>query len=258
MFPEPLQIGPIRVYPMFIALTLGIGLAVLLAVHRSLRCHVPVSTTLKLALIFIIAGFIGGKAFGVLLYWQQIDGNPIRFLKRGFAGSGAIGAFLLAVPIGIWYLRKRTATACKVLDVVAPAIMVVVSIGRVGCLASGCCFGKPAAGLLWAVFDPSSPAGSTFPGQPLVPTQLYQAISASVIMVILLGFDRKKSHAGHTFCLMVFLYGLDRFIIDFYRYYDSSQLLPAVGGYAMPITQAFSVLMVVAAPLLALYFKRAR
>lgn len=258
MFLDGWQIGPITLYPQTAAMMVGPVLAVLLALYRARRRHTTSKVVLALGLLAILAGFIGAKAYNAVFYWQQVVDDPIGFLIHNSSGFGVLGSFLLTVPIWAWYLRSRDDRPWETLDLASIPVMVAVAVGRIGCFAGGCCFGKPGVGLLWAVFSPHSPAGSAFPNQALVPTQLYHAFDAQVAILILLWFERRQRYAGHTFCLMLFLYGLDRFVMDFYRYYTDVQLLPPLGGYSIPISQVLALIMIIFAVLLARYLKHGR
>jgi phosphatidylglycerol:prolipoprotein diacylglycerol transferase len=53
---------------------------------------------------------------------------------------------------------------------------------------------------------------------PLHPTQLYEAGAELIILIVLLWTERKgRPYAGRTFWLYMLLYGISRFIIEFYR-----------------------------------------
>jgi phosphatidylglycerol:prolipoprotein diacylglycerol transferase len=55
-------------------------------------------------------------------------------------------------------------------------------------------------------------------GVPLHPTQLYDAGAELAILVLLLVTERRgRPFAGRTFWLYVLLYGISRFIIEFFR-----------------------------------------
>jgi phosphatidylglycerol:prolipoprotein diacylglycerol transferase len=73
----------------------------------------------------------------------------------------------------------------------------------------------------WAItfHDPFAAANVGTPlGVPLHPTQLYEAGAEFLILMILLGFERKgRNFAGRTFWLYMALYGVSRFIIEFFR-----------------------------------------
>jgi phosphatidylglycerol:prolipoprotein diacylglycerol transferase len=53
---------------------------------------------------------------------------------------------------------------------------------------------------------------------PLHPTQLYEAGAEFLILLLLLGIERRnRGFPGRTFWLYMLLYGVSRFIIEFYR-----------------------------------------
>jgi phosphatidylglycerol:prolipoprotein diacylglycerol transferase len=107
-----------------------------------------------------------------------------------------------------------------VTDVFAPGIALGHVIGRMGCFFAGCCFGSP-TDLPWAITFHSEYAAQnvgTPLNVPLHPTQLYEAGAELVILLVLLATERKgRPFPGRTFWAYMFLYGVSRFIIEFYR-----------------------------------------
>ena len=67
--------------------------------------------------------------------------------------------------------------------------------------------------------DPFAAANVGTPlGVPLHPTQLYEAGAELLILMVLLGTERKgRPFPGRTFWLYLLLYAISRFIIEFYR-----------------------------------------
>jgi phosphatidylglycerol:prolipoprotein diacylglycerol transferase len=104
--------------------------------------------------------------------------------------------------------------------VVAPGIALGHVTGRLGCLAAGCCYGKP-TDVPWAIVfsNPLAAANVGTPlGIPLHPTQLYEAGTELLILVCLLATERRgRPFAGRTFWLYMLLYAVSRFVIEFYR-----------------------------------------
>ena len=107
-----------------------------------------------------------------------------------------------------------------VTDVFAPGIALGHVIGRLGCLFAGCCFGR-ATDVPWAITFRSEYAAQnagTPLNRPLHPTQLYEAGAELLILLILLATERKgRPFPGRTFWGYILLYGISRFIIEFYR-----------------------------------------
>jgi len=53
---------------------------------------------------------------------------------------------------------------------------------------------------------------------PLHPTQLYESAAEAIILLVLLVSERKgRAYPGRTFWLYMLMYGVSRFIIEFYR-----------------------------------------
>jgi phosphatidylglycerol:prolipoprotein diacylglycerol transferase len=107
-----------------------------------------------------------------------------------------------------------------VTDVFAPGIALGHVIGRFGCLFAGCCFGRR-TDVSWAITFHSEYAAQnagTPLNQPLHPTQLYEAGAELFILLLLLATERKgRPFPGRTFWGYMLLYGISRFIIEFYR-----------------------------------------
>lgn len=227
---------------MTVAFIGGVVCAVMLGLMRSRRAGIHPGHILAVTVVCLIAGFIGSKLFHGLFHMHHFR-NPIEFLKGGVTGSGVFGALFCAIPAALWYLSRVPQGRWRAADMIAPSIALLTGFGRLGCYATGCCFGKPTSGFLWTIFPTSTAAGSVFPGVPLLPTQFIQAVDAFLILGISLIMERRKHFDGFTFCLVFFLYGLERFIIDFFRYYETEQMLSFVAGYDVPVTQIFALVL---------------
>jgi phosphatidylglycerol---prolipoprotein diacylglyceryl transferase len=107
-----------------------------------------------------------------------------------------------------------------VTDVFAPGIALGHVLGRLGCLFAGCCFGR-LTGVPWAITfrnEYAAQNAGTPLNQPLHPTQLYEAGAELLILLVLLATERKgRPFPGRTFWGYMLLYGISRFIIEFYR-----------------------------------------
>jgi len=250
MLPHAFQIGPISIHAITLAYLLGLALSFWLALRRAEDARVSRWLITKWALMATVSTFLGTKLYHVVFFWKEIHTGLFHFLLAGVSGSGISGGILVLFPVSYWYLRRHSDSVWRIFDVLTPPWALMVCFGRLGCLAAGCCFGKPASGGLWMIFPLESPAGSTFPAQALIPTQLYQAVNAFLIMLIAMLADRRKRFDGFTFCAGLFLYGLDRFIIDFYRYQYPSTLLTIFPGYRAPVTQIVALGLMICALLL--------
>jgi phosphatidylglycerol:prolipoprotein diacylglycerol transferase len=137
------------------------------------------------------------------------------------SGGVFYGGLIAASLTCIYQLRKHKLPLWQSGDLFAPGIALGYMVGRLGCLAAGCCYGKPAPGLAWAVTftDPAAALNVGTPlNVPLHPTQLYESIAGLVILLTLLAIEKRgRSFPGRTFWQFVLMYAVSRFIIEFFR-----------------------------------------
>jgi phosphatidylglycerol:prolipoprotein diacylglycerol transferase len=249
MFPDPLHIGPINVQPMGVAWAIGFLLAFWLALKRGRKSKIPEQLIINLSILVLVSSLVGAKLFYAFFHWDNVTADPGKFLTT-MSGSGVFGAILLSVPTALLYLHEKNESVWQVLDVAAPSWAVMEGFGRMGCFASGCCFGKPTESAIGLAFPANSPAGSGFPGMHVLPTQLFSAGAAILILGVGLLVDRRKSFHGTTFFLVLFLYSVGRFMIDFFRFYESEMMPLSISGYQVPATQWISLAMAILASMI--------
>ena len=247
MFAGRVEFGIVKIEPIGLAWAVGFLFGLWLAVRRAEKVGFSPQSVINLSVLMFFSAFLGAKIFFLAFHWREFAANPTSFLYLNMSGSGAFGAVLLSIPVAILYLRKRTQNVWQVLDILTPSWAFIVGLGRLGCHASGCCFGMPTKSAFGMIFLPDSPAGSAFPGQALVPTQLLSAVKGFSLFGLILLAERKKNFPGQTFCTMLFFYSVGRFFIDFYRYYESDMFLFSVGSYNVPATQVIALALAVAA-----------
>jgi phosphatidylglycerol:prolipoprotein diacylglycerol transferase len=131
------------------------------------------------------------------------------------------------------FARRQRWSFWEVGDVFAPALAVGHALGRLGCFAAGCCFGKAwatAAPPAWAAafprgsvaFDELSSAGAVPAGAtltpPLHPTQLYEAGGELALFGLLLWLrPRLRDRPGALLLTYATLYALLRFAVEIFR-----------------------------------------
>lgn len=239
------HIGPftIRSYGLLLALSFLFG--IWLAGRRARRTAIPSEQVMDLSLYLILSSVIGARLFYVFLHWGEFSNDLLSIVNPfqnpgefGVAGLVFYGGFIFALLTSIWYTYWKGLSFWVLADVMSPSIAMGLALSRVGCFLNGCCFGK-ACDLPWAVqFPPDSPAGSLF-HVPVHPTQLYESLGALVILGILLLIDRHKPFDGFTFWVFGALYGVLRFIVDLFRYYDPESSV-RVFSHAFSVNQFIS------------------
>lgn len=195
----------------------GAGAALGLGVcHALMNGHVPFRQEALYLLGLTVVTLLGARVVALLYQPRLLFRSPWSALRRvGFVSwGGYIG--LLAAPFALasltgknpWWLLDRTLIAGLVCS----------AVGRMGCLAYGCCYGRPSdEGICWhhdeAKVNRERPLASRV---RRVPTQLMSTASALVLAPIaLLVMDRAAS--GVAAILTALLYCVTRFGIECLR-----------------------------------------
>jgi len=220
MHPILFSIGswPVYSYGVLLAAAYLIGLQ--LGVVRARRAGVDPARVMDLGIYLIIAALVGAKLMLIAVDWDYFASQPRELLSLVRAGGVFYGGLIAAVVVGLWLVRRYKLPAWATADLMAPGIALGHVVGRFGCLMAGCCYGRP-TDVAWGITftDPLAATNVGTPlGIPLHPTQLYDAGAELLILGLLLGTERKgRPFAGRTFWTYMLLYGISRFVIEFYR-----------------------------------------
>lgn len=153
---------PIRGYG--VCLMLAIALSTLLVLRRGKkRWNIPPEILLSIAVVQVIFGILGARLFYIIEYHQSMIGetpgktflNMINLTEGGLVVFGSIIGGILA---SFFYLWKKKLPIFATLDLFAPALMLGIAVGRLGCFLNGCCFGGVCDAPPGVVFPPGSPA----------------------------------------------------------------------------------------------------
>ncbi|GHT24187.1 prolipoprotein diacylglyceryl transferase [Planctomycetales bacterium] len=164
---EPEHGIPIRGYGF--CLLLAIFSALLLVVYLGKEHAIKAETIYSLCLWAVVSGILGARIFYVTEYWQEMlrfdaAGNLLwgdsLFSLVNIANGGltVYGSVIGGIVGSLIFIRRNELPMLPMLDIMAPAFMLGIAIGRIGCLLNGCCFGG-VCDLPWAVtFPAGSPA----------------------------------------------------------------------------------------------------
>ena len=123
--------------------------------------------------------------------WQHFLEHPLDMVKIWEGGLVFYGGVIFALPTVIWYAKKKGLPLWQTADIWAPSIAIGHAIGRLGCFCAGCCYGRPAEGLPWAVTF-TNPNSLAILGTPLHPTQLYESALELMNFLILMTLRRSS------------------------------------------------------------------
>lgn len=167
----------------------------------------------------IIGGLIGAKLLLIVVDYEQYRTSPKSILEVLQSGGVFYGGLLGALPVAWYFIRKYDLPALTTLDVLAPGVALGQAIGRLGCFAAGCCYGKTCT-LPWAVIFHSEDARSLVGvplGVPLHPSQIYESLATGLLTVYLVRLFGRRRFEGQVALAYLGAYAVLRFVLEFYR-----------------------------------------
>lgn len=219
MYPELFTIGSFTIYTYGLLLATAYLTAIALTVWRSKRLGLDSKVIVDLSIVVLIGAIVGAKLFYVLGHLPEMIDNPSRLWDVLRAGGVFQGGLIVAVILAVLFLRWKKQPVWLVADIAAPSIAIGQAIGRVGCFAAGCCYGKPAdpEQVPWAVAFGEKSIGAP-PGVPVHPTQLYELLLMLVVFAVLMFMWRRRSFDGQIFWSYIIMYAVVRGgIVEWFR-----------------------------------------
>ncbi|MEP6642866.1 MAG: prolipoprotein diacylglyceryl transferase [Acidobacteriaceae bacterium] len=245
MFPRLFHIGNFSLPTYGLLVATGVLVGMWISVRNSERQGINPEHAWNFGILVVLFGIVGAKVLYIINDWSIYAAHPreifsISTLQAGGVFSGGlIGAFAAAA----WYIRKHHMPALATCDAFAPGLAIGHAIGRVGCFAAGCCYGKPTHHFWGVTF--TNPLTNYWTGTPLnqslEPTQLLESAAELAIFFTLMGMFKRKKFEGQVFGAYLFLYGVARFFLEFLR--DDPGRGEVFGGI-MSGTQLISICLV--------------
>ncbi|MCK4850327.1 MAG: prolipoprotein diacylglyceryl transferase [Phycisphaerae bacterium] len=267
---------------------LGFLTAYFLAYRRAKKCGANPDELTNVAVLALMGGVAGARAMHVIHFWDsQFANEPIwQIFNIRDGGLEFYGGIILAIVAALGYMATKKMPVKFFLDLLAPALMLGLAFGRMGCFLNGCCHGKVSK-LPWAVSFPYGSAayydhvsagelavpaelsdgfGGAIPAEQLSdaqraiaaehrslrvhPVQLYSMAVALALCGILYRYFWRRKYEGQVFVLMLILYGVGRFVLEMLR------TEPIVAGTGLSISQNLSIVAVVGGLIWWVWIKR--
>jgi len=208
-----------------LAVALGLTLGLTVSARQARRAGLPRARFLDLAFAVVAFGVISARALYVLLNWHGFRvactgpdwprpfGQVLydctyafRFWEGGLVFYGGVVG---AAGVLVYFSRKHGWPLATLVDLFAPGLPLGHALGRLGCLAAGCCFGRPSHAPWAMAFPPGSvafrelaPGGlideATGRTVPLHPTQLYESLAELAIFGLLMLAQRRWERADRS------------------------------------------------------------
>lgn len=139
----------ITIYSYGLLLVIGAVSAIWLTKILARRKGINPELFVNAGLLALVAGVLGARISHVLENWSIYTRPGVGFwgllAEAANIRSGGLtyyGGFLLAFPVLVIYGRIKKVNIRVGMDIIAPALMVGLAFGRLGCFANGCCYGR--------------------------------------------------------------------------------------------------------------------
>lgn len=206
------------IYPFFPTIVLGALIAIFILYLLCRWKDLSPVAAIDMGIIALLASMVGSRIFHILFeypgyYWE----HPMRvfdFLSGGFV---SLGAYIATIGAWLIYFRRNKLPALDYFDAAAVSCPIIVLFVRLGCLLTGCCYGRPTDFPIHLVFPPGSTAYHFMGSTPLHASQVYFMINAVVLFGVLLWVFAHKRFAGQVISIFLMWMGVSRFLIEFLR-----------------------------------------
>ena len=214
--PVIFRLGHFELHWYSLAIIVAIIAAVLLSARQGKKKGIATDHVYSLGLWVVLGGVLGARLFHVIDHWEHYINNPAQILGfQGLAIWGGLAGGGLALII---YARVRHLPLGRLVDVVAPGLLVAQIIGRFGCIVNGDAYGGITS-VPWAFIyvNPGSSIPSSLFGMPTHPYPVYEMLWNAIALLVLLRLDRRVKKDGLVFLSYLSLYSLGRFVLTFVR-----------------------------------------
>lgn len=225
MFPVLFHIGSFPVRSFGILLIIGFFVGMMIAKKRAPRYGIDPNRLWDLAILLIVFGVLGARVVYIAQEWSYYSQHRNEIFSLKFDGLTSFGGLLFGLIVMVIWCKRTKTSFLAAMDVFAVPLLVAHAIGRVGCLANGCCYGGP-TNLPWGVHF-HDVLGIHHPAQ------IYDSLMTLGGVGLLLLAERRHLAPGQSMSLMFLFYGLSRFIYEFWRAGSSSTYWGS-----LPITEA--------------------
>jgi len=248
--PILVELGPIRVSWYGLMYVFGFLISYLLVRYQMKRKDFGVSKQEVEDLYFyLIIGLLVGARLGYVLFYdlKMYLGDPLEIFAVWHGGMSFHGGLIGVLIVGILFSWRNKKSFWRMADLIIVTVPIGLGLGRIGNFINGELYGRVT----------QVPWGMIFPkGGPLPrhPSQLYESgLEGGVLFLILWLIKDKKLPAGGLLALFLSLYGVFRFLVEFFREPDVQ-----VGFVLGPFTmgQILCALMIIGGTILFLCLRR--
>jgi len=216
------ELGPFTLHTYGVVLAMGFLVGLWVAHWQAKRAGLDAGRIADMAVYVLIAGLVGAKLMLVAVEWRTTYSRMgLRELLWSVVQSGGVfyGGLLGGLLVALYFARRYALSVWATADALAPGVVIGQSIGRLGCFAAGCCWGRPAS-VPWAVTFTDVYAArnvGTPIDTPLHPSQIYESLATFLIFAVLVWIAPRKRFHGQVLVAYLVLYSTARFALEYFR-----------------------------------------
>ena len=237
--PELFSIGSlgIRYYGLIYVLGFIIAFFYLNYQRKKQKLELSKDQIYDLMLYLVIGVVLGARIFEVLFWQPSYYFNNLSQIIAIWNGGMSFHGGLVGAILSVYLFSKKNKISLKKLSdlLIIPATLAL-ALGRIGNLLNSEIYGT-VTNVSWC-FNFQDAIGCRHP------YQIYASLAHFLSLFILLKMNKKENKEGYLFFLGLFLFGITRFILDFWR----EDLL----YYGLNLGQFFSIPLI----LISLYYLR--
>lgn len=216
MHPLLIKLGPIPIHTYGLMIAIGFLVAVYVIRRLATAAKLDVERVMDLTFWLLLVGFGGARLLFVLTRFEYFMADPLSIFKVWEGGLVFFGGPLADLPFAYWYMNKHRLPVWRSMDAMIPGLVIAHAFGRFGCLAAGCCYGKP-TGTNFGVRLYSDLVERHLQGIPLHPTQLYEAGALFILFWGLIYVFKKKHFDGQVILTYFMAYPVIRSVVEIFR-----------------------------------------
>lgn len=236
--PLPFFQSHLPIYSYGFMLMVAFLVAISIARWRARKEGIDPNKITDLGIYLVCAGILGARVFFIIQFFDDYKDNLFSIFKIYEGGLVYYGGLFTGIATLFLYVKKHHLPFLKIVDVVIPSAALGLGFGRIGCFMNGCCFGKIAPHMPWAMQFPrtldktgmvdGSPVFihqyelgfvhlSDSHSLPVHPTQLYSFLADVALFFVLSVFFKYRKRDGEVLFLFGIIYSIIRFCMELLR-----------------------------------------
>ncbi len=226
MHPILFQFGPFTLRWYGVMMGLALFLSVPITAHFGERFGIPRTLiTEHLAVPFLASLLVGARLGYVFSHPGEFLSDPLAVIRPPYAGLASHGSIAAGLVFLWWWCRRHAVPLWRVVDAMAPAVLVAIILVRWGNFMNGELFGDP-TWLPWGIAVPGVPGG------PRHPLPLYEMAGTAVILAWIVWLARRRAFDGAVFWSAIVASSVLRFLLDLLRSDDRTAVFLTLGQMA--------------------------